>query len=135
MPCKKNMLYHCQNPGKPRVVLVAPTGISAVNIGGTTINSGLAIKPGTKLLVLNDKSKAALRNRLSEVKLLIIDELFMVFSDLWIDVDSVAGISVMTCSSYLQSNGSLYFLIFFLIIMKYLLGLQLRHLFKYAEIV
>ena len=129
------MLYHCQNPGKPRVVLVAPTGISAVNIGGITINSGLAIKPGTKLLVLNDKSKAALRNRLSEVKLLIIDELSMVFSDLWIDVDSVAGISVMTCSSYLQSNGSLYFLIFFLIIMKYLLGLQLRHLFKYAEIV
>ena len=52
------MLYHCQNPGKPRVVLVAPTGISAVNIGGITINSGLAIKPWTKLLVLNDKSKA-----------------------------------------------------------------------------
>ena len=135
MPCKKNMLYHCQNPGKPRVVLVAPTGISAVNIGGITINSGLAIKPGTKLLVLNDKSKAALRNRLSEVKLLIIDELSMVSSDLWIDIDSVAGISVMTCSSYLQSNGSLYFLIFFLIIMKYLLRLQLRHLFKYVELV
>ena len=107
------MLYHCQNPGKPRVILVAPTGISVVNIGGITINSGLAIKPGTKLLVLNDKSKAALRNRLSEVKLLIIDELSMVSSDLWIDIDSVAGISVMTCSNYLQSNGSLYFLIFF----------------------
>ena len=107
------MLYHCQNHGKPRVVLVAPTGISAVNIGGITINSGLAIKPGTKLLVLNDKSKAALRNRLSEVELLIIDELSMVSSDLWIDIDSVASISVMTCSNYLQSNGSLYFLIFF----------------------
>ena len=48
-------------------------GISAVNIGGTTIHSGLGIKLGTKLLGLNEKSKAALRNRLSEVKLLIID--------------------------------------------------------------
>ena len=100
-------------PWETKGCLVAPTGISAVNIGEITINSGLAIKPGTKLLVLNDKSKAALRNRLSEVKLLIIDELSMVSSDLWIDIDSVAGISVMTCSSYFQSNGSLYFLIFF----------------------
>ena len=32
----------------------------------------------TNLLGLNEKSKAALRNRLSEVKLLIIDELSMV---------------------------------------------------------
>ena len=35
-----------------------------VNIGGTTIRSGLGIKPGTKLLGLNDKSKAALRIKL-----------------------------------------------------------------------
>ena len=40
-----------------------------VNIDGTIIHSGFGIKPGTKLLGLNDKSKAALRNRLSEVKL------------------------------------------------------------------
>ena len=38
-------------------------GISAVNIGGTTIHSGLGIKPGTKLLSLSDKSKAALKSR------------------------------------------------------------------------
>ena len=78
----KTLLYLCKDPEKPRVLLLRPTGISAVNIGGTTIHSGLAIKPGTKLLGLNDKSKAALRNRLSEVKLLIIDELSMVSSDL-----------------------------------------------------
>ena len=78
----KTLLYLCKDPEKPRVLLLRPTGISAVNIGGTTIHSSLAIKPGTKLLGLNDKSKAALRNRLSEVKLLIIDELSMVSSDL-----------------------------------------------------
>ena len=77
----KRLLYHCKGPEKPRDLLLGPTGISAVNIGGTTIHSGLGIKPGIKLLDLNDKSKAALRNKLSEVKFLIIDELSMVSSD------------------------------------------------------
>ena len=72
------MVYHCNDPEKPRVFLLGPTGISAVNIGRTTIHSGLAIKTETKVIGLYDKSKAALRNRLSEVKLLIIDELCMV---------------------------------------------------------
>ena len=59
-----------------------------MNISGTTINFVLGIKPRTKLLGLNSKFNAALRNRLSEVKLLIIDELSMVSSDLWTDIDS-----------------------------------------------
>ena len=78
----KTLFYLCKDPEKPRVLLLGPTGISAANIGGTTIHCGLAIKPGTKLLGLNGKSKAALRSRLSEVKLLIIDEFSMVSSDL-----------------------------------------------------
>ena len=57
----KTLLYHTKDPEKPRVLLLGPTGISPVNIGGTTIHSGLAIKPGTKLLGINDKPKAALR--------------------------------------------------------------------------
>ena len=65
----KTLLYHCKDPENPRVLLLGPTGISVVNIDGTIIHSGFGIKPGTKLLGLNDKSKAALRNRLSEVKL------------------------------------------------------------------
>ena len=64
---------------------------------------------------MNDKSKAASRNRLSEVKLLIIDELSMVSSDLWTDIDSrlgeislmipekaFAGLSVMAVADLLQ---------------------------------
>ena len=62
-----------QGPYKPRVFLFEPSRILAVNISGTTIYSGLRSKPGTILLVLNNKSKAALRKRLSEVKFLIID--------------------------------------------------------------
>ena len=71
----KTLHYHCKDPEKPRVLLLGPTGISALNRGGITINSGYGIKPGTKLLGLNDKSEVALRNRLSGVKLLTIDEL------------------------------------------------------------
>ena len=84
----KTLLYPCKDPEKPRVLLLGPTGISSGNIGGTTIYSGLGIKPGIRLLGLNEKSKAALRNKLSEVKFLIIDELSMVSSDFWIDINS-----------------------------------------------
>ena len=36
----KTLLYHCKDPEKDRVPLLGSTGISAVNIGGTTILSG-----------------------------------------------------------------------------------------------
>ena len=110
----KTLVYRCKDPEKPRVLLFSPTGISAVNIVGTTIHSGLDIKPGIRLLGLNEKSKAALRNKLSEVKFLIIDELSMVSSDLWVDINSrlqeifmviiekaFAGLSVMTVGDFL----------------------------------
>ena len=58
------LLYHCKDSDKPSILLLGPTGMSAVNIGGTTIHLGLRIKPVTKVLDLNDKSKAALRNGL-----------------------------------------------------------------------
>ena len=57
----KTLIYHCKDLEKPRVFLLGPTGRSAVNIGGATIHLGLGIKPGIRLLELNDKSKAALK--------------------------------------------------------------------------
>ena len=73
-------------------------------MGGSTIHSGLRIKPRTNLT-----------NRLSVVKLLITDELSMVSSDLWPDIDSrlrkifmmipekaFAGLSVMSVADLLQ---------------------------------
>ena len=147
----KPLLYHCKDPEKSRVLFFGLTGISAVNIGRTTIHSGLGIKPGTKLLGLNDKSKAGLRNRLSEVKILIMGELSMVSNGLWTDIDSrlgeifmkirekaFAGLSVMTVADLLQlppARGKLTFSRFCdKDSMKHLLGLQLCHLFKHAEL-
>ena len=72
-------------------LLLGPTGISTVNIDETTIHSGLGVKPGANLLGLNDKSKAALRNRSSALKFLITDGLSMVSSDLWADIHSTFG--------------------------------------------
>ena len=54
----KTLLHHCKDPKKPIDLLLCPTGISAVNIGGTIIHYGLGIKPGAKLLGLNDQYKA-----------------------------------------------------------------------------
>ena len=114
-------------------------GVSAVNVGGTTIHSDLGIKLGIKLLDLNDKSKAALKNKLSEVKFLIIDELSMVSSDLWTDIDSSLGETFMMIpekkfsglSDMRKLIGELIFSQFFnKDSMKHLLGLKLWHLFK-----
>ena len=71
----KTFLYHCKDPEKPRVILLESTVISAVNRCGTTVHSGLDIKPGAKLLGLTDGCKAALIYRLSEGRILVIDKL------------------------------------------------------------
>ena len=84
----KLLLYHCKDTEKARVLFLGPTGITAIYIGGTNSHSRLGIKPGTKLLGLNDKFKPALTKSYSEV---IIDELFLVSSDLRTNIDSRFG--------------------------------------------
>lgn len=56
----KSLLFHYKEPEK-RILLLELTGISAVNIAGTTIHSTLGIKPGAKLIGLSDKRKRAIR--------------------------------------------------------------------------
>ena len=84
----KELLYDSTEPDKPCVLFLGPTCISAVNIGGKIIHSGLGIKPGGKLLGLSDKMKTSLRNALSEVKMVIIDEFSMVSSDLFFKINT-----------------------------------------------
>ena len=68
------------NPELPTVLLMAPTGVSAINIEGTTINTGLAIpkQTGEILPVMSDQKKTQIRVLLSELKLIIIDEVSMI---------------------------------------------------------
>ena len=76
----KTFRYAPTNPERPTVLLMAPTGVAAINIEGTTINSALAIPKnvGYKLPAMSDPKKTQMRLLLSEVKLLIIDEISMV---------------------------------------------------------
>ena len=83
---------------------MGPTGISAVNIVGTIIHSGLGIKPGVKLLGLSDKMKASLRNKLSEVKMVIIDEFSMVSSDLFFKINTRL-LEIFMCSTAVEFAG------------------------------
>ena len=68
------------NPELPTALLMAPTGVAAININGTTINTGLSIpkETGVNVTPLSDQKKTQLRMSLSELKLVIIDEVSMV---------------------------------------------------------
>ena len=66
---------------KPRVLLLAQTGVAAVDIDGMTIHSGLGIPishHGMNIPRLSDKMCSQLKNKLSGVSVVIIDEISMV---------------------------------------------------------
>ena len=52
--------YRSGNQTKPRVLLLAPTGVAAINSNGNTIHSSLHIPCRCKILPLNDANKAEL---------------------------------------------------------------------------
>ena len=70
---------------KPKALIMAPTGVAAVNIDGTTIHTAFNIPVGhfgSNLPPLKDKMKSSVRNRISELKTVIIDEISMVSNNL-----------------------------------------------------
>ena len=68
------------NPELPTALLMAPTGVAAINIKGTMINTALAIpkETGDNLPAMSDQKKTQFRLSLSYLKLIIIDEISMV---------------------------------------------------------
>ena len=68
---------HDVNAESPIVVL-APTGVAAFNIRGTTIHSTLSIPVSSKTFDLNGESLKKLQNRLKGISYFIIDEKSMV---------------------------------------------------------
>ena len=92
---------------KPKVLLVAPTGVSAVNIDGTTIHTALGIpvgRYGENLPRLNDKKRSALRNKLCELRALIIDEISMV-SNLQLWYIHLRLVEIFGCSDNIPFAG------------------------------
>ena len=77
----KTFNLYSESPDKPKVLILAPTGVATIDINGTTINSGLRIPPyvnGYILTRLSDSERGRLRNFYSEVLVVLIDEISMV---------------------------------------------------------
>ena len=111
----KTLMYRGGDPDKPCVLLLAPTGVAAVNIDGNTIHSGLDINCKGHFFPLNDQRKTSLRSNLSEVRIIVIDEISMVLRKLFIQLNHrlieifgcnksipFAGLSVLVCGDLFQ---------------------------------
>ncbi len=87
---KSTLLDHIRTIAERKIVLLAPTGISAVNINGETIHSFFTLKPGFEkdeaMHMVLDKGK---QNKFRRIKTIAIDEISMVRADLLDAVDIV----------------------------------------------
>ena len=82
----KVLQYHGGSPDKPRVLVLAPTGVASINVNGITIHSALSIPCRGKFYFLDCNSITFLRNKFSEVQLIIIDEISMVSKKLFYQI-------------------------------------------------
>ncbi|XP_057304469.1 ATP-dependent DNA helicase PIF5-like [Hydractinia symbiolongicarpus] len=103
----KVLSYKSKNLNKPKVFLVAPTGVAAININGTTIHTAFGIPVGhfgKNLPRLNDKRRSTLRNKLSELKAIIVDEISMV-SNLQLFYIHLRLIEIFACRDEIPFAG------------------------------
>ena len=109
----KLLLYLRKSRSKPRVFLLAPTGVSSININGITIYSSFGLPCQGPLYPLSNNVLDSLRNKSAEVELIVIDEISMVSQKVFFQVHQrmieifrvqlpVAGKSVLVCSDLYQ---------------------------------
>ena len=87
---KTTFLHRLKEASRKQMAVVAPTGVAAINAGGTTIHSffQLPFSPfiptpeGRKNLVAKSRMRSSRRRVLQELELLVIDEISMVRADL-----------------------------------------------------
>ena len=60
MSISKVLMYKGGHPEKPSILLLAPTGVAAINTDRTTIYTALGITVGSKLYPLNDRRRGIL---------------------------------------------------------------------------
>ena len=75
------------NPDHPYVVVVAPTGTAAANVRGQTLHSAFGFNFGNKHYSLSDKKRDTARTMFKNLKVVIIDEISMIKSDLLYQLD------------------------------------------------
>jgi ATP-dependent DNA helicase PIF1 len=73
--------YFCEHTEKKAVIL-APTGVAAVNVRGQTIHSFFGFKPDVTLAAIRKKYKNEKKNLYKKLETIVIDEISMVRADL-----------------------------------------------------
>jgi hypothetical protein len=116
---KTTFLKHCKNNSLKNTAIVAPTGVAAMNAGGTTIHSFFQLPftpyiPGQRGFVnnqtFNDKNSliamlrinAERREVMQQLELLIIDEISMVRCDV---LDAIDVVLQFVRNNYTQPFG------------------------------
>lgn len=82
---KSTLLQLFRNTTRKNTVVLAPTGIAALNVGGQTIHSFFRF-PG-KMLLRRDIKKVRNRKLYQKIEVLVIDEISMVRADLLDHID------------------------------------------------
>ena len=94
---KTTFLHKLKKETKKQMAVVAPTGVAAINAGGTTMHSFfqlpftpyLPTAEGRKNLIEKMKMQGSRRKVLQELELLVIDEISMVRADVLDSVDTI----------------------------------------------
>ncbi|MFA6132179.1 MAG: AAA family ATPase [Patescibacteria group bacterium] len=85
---KSTLLRHFRDTTKKKAVILAPTGVAALNVEGQTIHSFFLIRPGITLKEAKREGRQARENELyREVETIVIDEISMVRADLFDAID------------------------------------------------
>lgn len=84
---KSTLLRKLCDETKKKYVVVAPTGIAAVNVGGQTIHSFFKFKPGVIYEEAKKYGERSTNDMYKKLELLVIDEISMVRADLLDCVD------------------------------------------------
>lgn len=80
---KSTLLKHFRDNSTKKIVILAPTGVAALNVSGQTIHSFFLFPPGiTPSGVKYEKKSRKLSKILKKLDLIIIDEISMVRADL-----------------------------------------------------
>ncbi len=82
---KSTLLQLLKNTTRKKNVVLAPTGVAALNVGGQTIHSFFGFPP--KLISTRDIKKHRNRKLFQNIELLIIDEISMVRADMLDNID------------------------------------------------
>ncbi len=85
---KSTLLQYFRGNTKKKIVVLAPTGVAAVNVKGETIHSFFGFKPGITVdKVKKVKFRPGSKNIYKEIDAIVIDEISMVRSDMLDCVD------------------------------------------------